>query len=186
MDHHSPATYYRSSPRRWFSSMLELPPFSRWANGTIELFMQNLGKNLRTSNVQNQGWEPALNAFLKSYQATPHRTSREPPAFLLFNGRPYHTKLVDAKQQTPLVKEQEKQNTDKTIKQRPKDLAERKQHAKPIPLVAGEKSAVKQRRKNKTMLYEPKHCTITAVRGSQIVATKSNVKVISQLKACLK
>ena len=93
---------------------------------------------------------------------------------------------MDAKQQTPLVKEQEKQNTDTTIKQRPKDLVERKQHAKPIPLVPGEKAVVKQRRKNKTILYEPKHYTITAVRESQIVATKSNGKVITQLKAYLK
>ena len=165
---------------------VRVTPFSPWANGTVELFMRNLGKNLRTSNVENQGWETALNAFLKSYQATPHRTSREPPPFLLFNGRPYHTKLVDAKQQTPLVKEQERQNTDTTIKQRPKDLVERKQHAKPIPLVPGEKAVVKQRRKNKTILYEPKHYTITAVRESQIVATKSNGKVITQLKAYLK
>ena len=29
-------------------------PFSPWARGTVELFMQNLRKNLKTSNVKNQ------------------------------------------------------------------------------------------------------------------------------------
>jgi len=46
---------------------------------------------------------------------------------------------------------------------------------------------VKQRRQNKTTSpYDPKPCTITEVKGSQIKATKSNRKVITQHKAFFK
>ena len=110
MDHHSPATNSRSSPRRW--SYVRVTPYAPWANGAVEHFMRNLGKVLETFNVENQDWRSALNALLKFYRAIPHSTTREPPAFLLFNGRPYHTKLPDAEQQTPLAKEEEVQNTD--------------------------------------------------------------------------
>ena len=80
----------------------------------------------------------------------------------------------------PLVKEEEVQNTDTTGKQKAKEVVDRKQHAKPLPLVPGDKVLVKQQLTNiTTLLYNPKHYAITEVRLSQIIATKSNEKMIT-------
>ena len=83
----------------------------------------------------------------------------------------------------PLVKEEEVQNTGRTCKLRAKEVADRKQHAKPQPLVPRDNVLVKQWWTNKTTLsYDPEHYTITKIRGTQIIPTKSNRKVISQHK----
>ena len=114
--------------------------------------MWNLRKVLKTWIVGNEDWRTALNVFLKFYQLTPHSTTGELPVFLLFNERSYHIKLLDAEQQAPIIIEEEVQKTDKTHKQRAKEVPNRKQNAKPQPLVPGEKALIKQRQKNKTTL----------------------------------
>jgi len=68
----------------------KVTPYAPWANDTVEHFMQNLGKVLRTTNVENRDWRTALLAFFKAYRATPHTTTSQAPAHLLFNGRKYN------------------------------------------------------------------------------------------------
>ena len=55
-------------------------------------------------------------------------------------------------EQAPIIIEEEVQKTDKTHKQGAKEVANRKQNAKPQPLVPGEKALIKQRQTNKTTL----------------------------------
>ena len=174
MDHHSAATISTSSLRRWVWSTLELP------------HMQ-MRKVLKTPIVENQDWRTALNAFIKSYWGTLHSTTGQPPAFLLFNRRLYHTKLPHDEHQAPPVKEKELWNTDWTRKQRSKEVVNRKQHAKPRPLVPGDKVFLKQQPMNKTTpRYDPEYYTYTKVTGLRIIATKDNRKVITQHKVFLK
>ena len=166
---------------------VRVAPYAPWANETVEYFMQNLAKVLKTFNVKSQDWRTALYPFLKSFWPTLHSTTRESPAILLFNGRLYHTKLPDAEQQTPLVKIEDVLNTDTKRKQRVIEVADMKQHAKPRPLVLGDKVLLKQQRTNKTAPpHNREHCTITEVRESQIIATNFNEKVITQYKALFK
>ena len=46
---------------------VKVAPYTPWANETVEYFMQNLGKVLKTFNVNNQDWRTALYPFLKSF-----------------------------------------------------------------------------------------------------------------------
>lgn len=46
---------------------VRVAPYAPWANETVEYFMQNLAKVLKTFNVKSQDWRTALYPFLKSF-----------------------------------------------------------------------------------------------------------------------
>jgi transposase InsO family protein len=50
-------------------------PYWPRANGLVELFMKNLSKCLKNSQVSAQTFEQELREFLKAYRATPHSST---------------------------------------------------------------------------------------------------------------
>ena len=47
--------------------------------------MKPLNKAIRTATIQGEDWRRVLYRFLLSYRATPHTSTGEPPAEVLFN-----------------------------------------------------------------------------------------------------
>jgi len=146
----------------------KVTPYAPWANDTVEHFMQNLGKVLRTTNVENRDWRTALLAFFKAYRATPHTTTSQAPAHLLFNGRKYNTKLPDAETEAPLTREAKVRHMDHQRKQTAKLRADAKHHLCRDRLKIGDKVLCRQLKKNK--VTTPNAYIITEINGSQITA----------------
>ena len=149
----------------------KVTPYAPWANGTVEHFMRNLGKVLKTSNIEGSSWKTALQTFLRSYRATPHATTGQPPAKLMFNGRDFKTRLPSAVDNPTLIDHQTVKHRDAEQKSKQKERADKKKHAKPQNLHRGDKVLCRQRQTNKTMTpYDPNPYLITDIKGSQITA----------------
>ena len=86
-----------------------VPSYASWANGTLESFIRNLGKVLKTSHIHDHNWKAVLQHFLCSYRATPHCTTGYLPAQLLLNNRKYKIRLPNSKINTNLFRHKEVQ-----------------------------------------------------------------------------
>lgn len=54
------------------------------SNGQAERFMRSLAKAIRSASVEGRDWQQVLNEFLRAYRDTPHPTTGEAPAKLMF------------------------------------------------------------------------------------------------------
>ena len=54
------------------------------SNAEAETFMKPLTKYLQTAVIDNKDWKQELQFFLLNYLATPHCTTKVPPATALF------------------------------------------------------------------------------------------------------
>ena len=54
------------------------------ANGEVERFMRTLNKTIEAAQCENKMWESELFTFLRNYRATPHSSTGQTPAFLMF------------------------------------------------------------------------------------------------------
>ena len=54
------------------------------ANGEVERFMRTLNKTVEAAHSENKVCQHELFTFLRNYRATPHTTTRETPASLMF------------------------------------------------------------------------------------------------------
>lgn len=59
-------------------------PYWSQANGEVQLFMANLSKVVHTTTV-DMPWQQCLYTFLMNYRSTPHYTTDQSPAHLLFD-----------------------------------------------------------------------------------------------------
>ena len=48
---------------------------------------------MQSANLEGRNWQQDLNAFQRTYRATPHTSTGKSPAELMFNGRNYRTRL---------------------------------------------------------------------------------------------
>ena len=171
---------------------VKVTPYAPWANGTVEHFMRNLGKILRTSNITNQSWKPSLQSFLRLYRATPHCTTGYAPAQLLFNNRQYKTRLPNAKTDTELYQQQQVKENDRKHKETAKEKADKKSYVKSSDLQVGDYALCRQQRKSKiTPPYDPIPYVITTINGSQVTAKndirniKRHITHFKKLKGCV-
>ena len=58
-----------------------------------ETFMKNLKMLLQTCTNEKLNYRQEVFKFVRAFRATPHPTTGKTPASLLFNGRPYKTRL---------------------------------------------------------------------------------------------
>ena len=74
----------------------------RWprANGEAERMVRTLKKFLRICRSENRSFTQALHRFLRNYRATPHPSTGETPATLIF-GHPMRTRLPEVTEITP-------------------------------------------------------------------------------------
>ena len=150
---------------------IRVTPYAPWANGTVEHFMRNIGKVLKTAKIENKDWKAALLTFLKAYRATPHSTTGFAPATLLFNGRKYNTQLPDRTHDKKNIYTQEVRHNDEVRKNNIKQRADNRRHAKQLQLKVGDTVLCRQQQGGKTTTpYNPTPYIITSIKGSQVAA----------------
>ena len=64
---------------------MKITPRYPQANGTIERFMQVIGKCVKTSRFNGKDWKTELNNMLRNYRTAPHKVTQKSPSLLLFN-----------------------------------------------------------------------------------------------------
>ena len=70
----------------------KVTPYWPRANGEVERFMRTVKKVIKAAVMENKVWKQEMYKFLRNYRATPHTSTKTPPATALF-GRPMKTRL---------------------------------------------------------------------------------------------
>jgi hypothetical protein len=70
--------------------------------------VRTIKKVVKTATVEHKKWKQEMHRFLRNFRATPHTTTKIPPATALF-GRALKTKLPELKKtlQDPAVEDEE-------------------------------------------------------------------------------
>eukprot|EP00057_Strongylocentrotus_purpuratus_P001926 XP_003723494.1 PREDICTED: uncharacterized protein K02A2.6-like [Strongylocentrotus purpuratus] len=149
----------------------------RWprANGEVERFMRTLKKVLRTAHAESKSWRQELHRFLRNYRATPHTTTAQPPATIMFS-RPMRTRLPEISREGS---DSELRERDKAKKNTMKADAERHMSFRRVPLCIGDTVLVKREGYvTKTMTpYELEPLVVTDVKGSMVTASRGSQKI---------
>ena len=124
-------------------------PLAPWANGTVEHFMKNLGKLIDTSHEEKLNWKHEMFKFLWAYCATPHSMTGYAPAELMFNGRPYKTRLPVPQMKCLLVHRQKVKANYNTAKAKMKEQADKKAYVHQSSIKVGDKVLCRQPRRTK-------------------------------------
>lgn len=146
----------------------------RWprANGEVERFVRTVKKVIKTATVESKNWKQEMHRFLRNYRATPHSTTRVPPATALF-GRALKTKLPEmtSTRPDPVIKDH-----DSKAKAKMKEYADGKSYIKPSTLREGDSVFVKRddsKRKRDTPFRHDPHI-IVEKKGSMVTARNSD------------
>ena len=157
----------------------------RWprANGEVERFVRTVKKVIKTANVERKSWKQEMYRFLRNFRATPHTTTRVPPATALF-GRAMKTKLPEfnAGQQEPKIEE-----NDRKAKSKMKKHADDKAYIRPSTIKKGDTVFVKRddlKRKRETP-YRLEPYVVISKKGSMITASNEN-GTITRNSSCFK
>ena len=110
---------FKSSEFSYFAKDLgfkhrKITPCWPRANGEAERMVRTLKKVLRISHTEHVSFKQLLNRFLRNYRATPHPSTGEAPATLMF-GRPMRTKLPEVTKITPNPEVIDRDNHQKEI-----------------------------------------------------------------------
>ncbi|XP_064637112.1 uncharacterized protein K02A2.6-like [Lineus longissimus] len=136
------------------------------ANGEIERQNRTMFKYMRIAHAQGKDWKEELFNTLLSYRSTPHESTGVTPAKLMFN-REIRTKLPELRDNTP--RNLEARDRDAESKQKGKDYADQRRHAKDSDLNVGDRVLMQQAKKNKlTTRYGEKPLTVVEKTGSKV------------------
>ena len=142
------------------------------ANGLVENFNRVVKKVTRTAVIERKSWKQELYTFLRSYRATPHSTTGESPANLLFERRPY-IRLPELP--PPAVDDKLVRDRDASQKAIAKKYADQKHYVKVSPIVPGDKVLLKNERKGKLVpCYDPQPYVVSRKNGSTLVVVREH------------
>ena len=148
------------------------PPTPLWpqANGEVESFNRPLGKSIRAAEAEGRNWRQDIQRFLLAYRTTPHSSTNVPPAELLFN-RTVNGKLPGLMLKKHLNRHNEAKKNDEVAKQKQKEYADKKRHARPSDIAVGDTVLVKQDKKNKlSTRFNTTPYIVISRQGSKVTA----------------
>ena len=144
--------------------------------------MKPLNKAIRAAKIQGEDWRHVLYRFLLSYRATPHTSTGEPPAELLFNrvirsGVPaiseQYTTPVNVAERNKRVEEKMKQRKEKV-----KTYVDKTRGAKKINVAVGDTVLLRQSKTNKfSTLYDPEPYKIISIKGRSVTARRGEKSI---------
>ncbi|XP_071837501.1 uncharacterized protein [Apostichopus japonicus] len=149
------------------------------ANGEVERQNRTILKVLKIAQIQKSDWN-LLNNFLLAYRSTPHSTTGVSPAESLFK-RSLRTTLPDVK--FSQSQEENMKDRDTEMKQKAKDYADVKRHAKTSDIQIGDHVLVKQKEQNK--LTAP-FCEVVDRINSQVTVESPEGVQYKRISAHLK
>ena len=141
------------------------------ANGEVERFMRTIKDSVHTARIEGKDWKREMWGFLRNYRATPHSSTKVPPAKAMI-GRNIRTKIT----QLPEVPNSHVNDTtranDAKAKDKMKNYADNRRHTKDSNLEIGNSVIVK--RKGFKTSFDPRPYVVTEINGSQIKARRGN------------
>jgi hypothetical protein len=148
----------------------KITPLHPIANGEAERFMRTLGKAIRTAQLDlDRPWTEAVHTFLRNYRATPHSTTGQCPATLMFQ-RPIQVKLPSLEQSAHPSRAGIALRND-AAKAKMKSYADSHRHARHTIISIGDTVLVRQQRRTKMdAAYNPTPYVVHAIKGSMITA----------------
>ena len=151
----------------------KITPEHPQANGMAEKFMVSLGKVIRNAVAEGKDWRSELQAFLRSYRATPHRTTGVSPNEALF-GKCRTSRLPQIDSPNPKAREKElleqlQRLNDQRKKETAKQYTDLKRKAVKHNFTIGEHVLLRQKRLRKSMTrYADRDLVVIAIKTSMI------------------
>ena len=131
--------------------------------------MKTIKKPINAAKMSNKNWQYEMNIFLRNYRATPHASTKIPPATAMI-GRPIRTGLPQNTQRRATPIEREVKRNDLKAKQTMKDHADKKRHTQPSNIKVGDNVIIL--RKDGKKRFDPEIYKVIKVNGSQIQARR--------------
>lgn len=147
--------------------LIHVTPYWPQQNGEVERQNRSLTKVLTISQEAKSDWKRDLYKYLLMYRSTPHSTTLESPAKLMF-GRNIRDKLPSIEQ--PLDADEAVKDRDLERKQKGKEYGDEIRHAKPNDIEEGDKVVIKRTvLSNKLQAkYEPTIYVVLKRMGSEV------------------
>ena len=140
------------------------------ANGDAERFVKTIKKAIRAAKVERKDWHLEMYTFLRNYRATPHTSTKVPPATAMI-GREINIGLpLTSNRKTTAIERRVKAN-DVAAKQSMKTYADEHRHTRHANITVGDKVLIMEK-KNGRKSFSPKIYTVTRKTGSQIRAQR--------------
>lgn len=152
-------------------------PYWPQENGEVERQNRSILKRLIISQNTHKEWQKELQDFLLMYRATPHSTTMKTPSEMMF-GRTINDKLPQINDKLAMVLDEETRDRDKISKQKGKQYADGKRHAKENTIAIGDlvwlKNIIKT---NKLMApFEPVTFKVIGRSGSELLVENPETK----------
>ena len=139
-------------------------------NAEVERQNRSLLKAMRVAHAEKRDWRLELNKYLLAYRSTPHITTGQSPAELLF-GRKLSTKLLEVAdlEESEDPGYQQARDRDAGKKQVGADHADKRHQAAEKCIQEGDFVLLEKRKENKLSLrYEKEPYQVTARHGDQV------------------
>ena len=144
------------------------------ANGEVERQNRSLLKVLRIAHAEKRNLHIEMRKYLLAYRTTPHSTTGQTPAKLLF-GREIRSKIPELREIPPV--DSQARDRDAEMKCKKADYANERRKAQQNDLVPGDTVLLKQKRENKlTTPFEETPYKIAFKTGSDITVTSPEGK----------
>ena len=132
-------------------------------------------RQYQTAVVEHKDWKLELQRFLLNYRATPHCTTKVPPATALFR-RNIRTKLPEKSSKVNMEEIDKKINeADASAKAKQKVYADHRRGATTPIFKVGDQVLVRQRKRNKlTSRFDCRPYKIVAIKGTMITARRND------------
>ena len=166
------ASYFKSTEfsttlKAWGVTLKYITKYWPQANGLVQRFNKILLKHMQTSLVEGKDWRKTLPTLLRNYRNTLHRKTGKTPSTLLVQ-RELRTKLP-ALPTEEINDDSATRQADRTSKQKGKEYADSRRHAKPKDIQPGDYVLVQQQHRNKfTITFKKNPVKVIEVNGSQI------------------
>ena len=148
------------------------------ANGLAEAFMKVLKKTWGTAHAEGKNPKQQMYSMLRQYRATPHCSTNQAPAEVLFN-RPYKTRLPEYVRPTsPSSKEETMHEAEAQAKKRQKLWKDRVRNVKHHKIRVGDNVLLLQQADKTKPKYDPRSYKVKKVIGTQISAERDDKIVI--------
>ena len=163
----------------------QITPEHPQANGMADKFIVSVGKTTRSALAKGKDWRTELQAFLRSYRSTPHRTTGIAPSEALFEynrtSRLPHVSAPGVKTRERELLEELQRINDRNKKERAKQYTDLKRKAAKHNFKIGEKVLLRQKRLRKSMTrYADRDLTVVAIKTSMITVEDADISTITR------
>jgi len=149
-------------------------------NAEAERFMQPLAKVLKTAKITQRSWKQELQRFLLQFRTTPHCSTGEPPAELLFN-RTVQGQLPTLVNRKVVNRHKEARQNEQKRQEYNERYTNNKNGVKKSELKVGDNVLVRQQRENKlTSHFNPTPYVVAKREHTQITARNAFGHVITR------